>query len=78
MVREYEFRAPVTVSLMTERRTTAPYGLFGGSPGAAGRNSVSDVDGAEREVSGHATLELDAGDRLCVETPGGGGYGPPD
>ncbi len=76
LVREYEFLAPVTVSLLTERRTRPPYGLAGGRPGAPGRNRVARADGSEEELPGACTLELLAGDRLCIETPGGGGFAP--
>ena len=72
LVRELELLAPMRVSLLTERRTRQPFGLAGGSPGAAGRNWV---DG--HEVPGKVTLDLAAGARLRLETPGGGGYGPP-
>ena len=68
--------APVTLSLMCERRTRAPYGLCGGQPGAPGRNSVTRAGGETVALPGRATLQLAAGDRLCIETPGGGGYGP--
>jgi 5-oxoprolinase (ATP-hydrolysing) len=75
LIRRYEFLAPVTLSLMSERRTTHPYGMAGGGVGACGVNRVARSDGVEVDVPGRATLELAAGDRLCVETPGGGGYG---
>jgi 5-oxoprolinase (ATP-hydrolysing) len=75
LVREYEFRAPVTLSLLGERRGIAPYGLAGGEPGARGRNRVTRCDGRVAELPGRSTRHLEAGDRLCVETPGGGGYG---
>ncbi|HXV37938.1 MAG TPA: hydantoinase B/oxoprolinase family protein, partial [Myxococcota bacterium] len=71
----YEFLSPVTVSLLGERRTRAPWGLAGGEPAARARNSVQRRDGRSEEVPGKAELELEAGDRLRVETPGGGGYG---
>jgi len=75
LVREYEFRAPVTVTLLGERRVVAPYGLAGGEPGARGRNRVERSDGSIEELPGRCTVALDAGDRLRLETPGGGGYG---
>ncbi len=75
LVRHYEFLAPVTVSLLSERRAVAPYGLRGGAPGAKGRNRVERRGRASEELPGKATVQLEAGDRLCVETPGGGGYG---
>jgi 5-oxoprolinase (ATP-hydrolysing) len=75
--RRYEFCASVTVSLLSERRTAAPWGLAGGEPGARGRNAVERSDGRVEEVAGKATVTLEAGDRLFVETPGGGGFGPP-
>jgi 5-oxoprolinase (ATP-hydrolysing) len=77
LVRRYEFLAPLTVSLLTERRETAPYGLRGGAPGARGRNAVERRDGTTQELRGRATLRLEAGERLRVETPGGGGFGAP-
>jgi 5-oxoprolinase (ATP-hydrolysing) len=76
LIRHYEFLAPVTLSLMSERRATAPYGLAGGEPGAPGRDSIEPAGGERRSVPGRVTLELAAGDRFRVETPGGGGYGP--
>jgi 5-oxoprolinase (ATP-hydrolysing) len=74
--RHYEFLAPVTVSLLTERRTTSPWGLAGGEAGARGHNSVERCDGRVEEVAGKATISMQTGDRLRVETPGGGGFGP--
>ncbi len=68
--REYEFLEPLTVSLLSERRDTAPFGLAGGQPGTPGRNLHNG-----REVPGHAVFDVAAGDRLRIETPGGGGYG---
>jgi 5-oxoprolinase (ATP-hydrolysing) len=75
LVRELEFTAAVTASLLTERRATAPFGLAGGAPGAPGRNLCLRADGRVEELPGHATVALAAGDRLRIETPGGGGYG---
>jgi 5-oxoprolinase (ATP-hydrolysing) len=78
LVRRYEFLAPVTASILSERRATAPYGLRGGAPGRPGRNAVERRDGRVEELAGRATLQLQAGDCLVVETPGGGGFGAPD
>jgi len=77
LVRELEFTAPVTASLLTERRATAPFGLAGGAPGAPGRNLCLRADGGEEVLPGRATVALAPGDRLRIETPGGGGYGAP-
>jgi len=74
MVREIEIEAPARVTLLTERRRRRPYGLAGGEPGAAGRN-VLVRHGAERELPGKVSLEVEPGDRVRVETPGGGGWG---
>jgi N-methylhydantoinase B/oxoprolinase/acetone carboxylase alpha subunit len=77
--RELEALAPVTVSLVTERRTSAPWGLAGGAPGACGENWL--VPGGDesraRQLPDKCTLTLAAGDVLRVLTPGGGGWGPP-
>lgn len=70
LVRELEFLEPADVSILSERRTTEPFGLAGGGPGASGRNLVNGAD-----VGGKASLQIRIGDRLRIETPGGGGYG---
>ncbi|MEM1418041.1 MAG: hydantoinase B/oxoprolinase family protein, partial [Myxococcota bacterium] len=76
LVRELEARVPLTVSLLSERRERAPFGLAGGEPGTPGRNAVLRADGRVEELPGKARIELGVGDVLRVETPGGGGYGP--
>jgi N-methylhydantoinase B len=72
LVRELQFLAPATVTLLGERRTHKPWGLAGGHPGHAGRHLHNG-----RELPGKVALEVAAGDRLTVETPGGGGWGKP-
>ncbi len=72
VIRELEALAPMEYSLITERRTHAPPGAAGGEPGACGRNLV---DG--EELPAKARGELQPGQRLRIETPGGGGYGEP-
>ena len=70
----------VTVSLITERRVSQPWGLAGGGPGAVGENWVlpgGDESGAER-LPDKCTRRLVAGDVLRMRTPGGGGWGQPD
>jgi len=72
IVRELEALEPMTYSLLTERRRHAPPGADGGEDGARGRNLL---DGGELEPK--ATGMLQAGQRLRIETPGGGGKGSP-
>jgi N-methylhydantoinase B len=72
VVREIEALAPLHYSLITERRRHAPPGADGGEPGQPGRNLL---DGEELEPK--AIGELRAGQRLRIETPGGGGHGKP-
>jgi len=74
LIREYEFLADVEVTIISERRTHAPWGLQGGESGMPGKNKVITSDG-EREVGPKVNLKLTKGDRLRVETPGGGGWG---
>jgi N-methylhydantoinase B len=76
LVRELEVLVDCSVTLQTERRTTVPWGLHDGEPGAAGRN-VLVRDGAEEALASKGTWPLRAGDRIRLETPGGGGWGPP-
>lgn len=74
IVREYEMLTETAVTVLSDRRRSAPYGAQGGRAGAPGRNTVLS-HGHEREVPGKASLTLQAGDRLRIETPGGGGFG---
>jgi N-methylhydantoinase B len=76
VVREVEFLAPTEVTLLAERRIVRPYGLAGGAPGATGRDWVI-RDGRARRIAAKATFAAEPGDRLRVETPGGGGFGRP-
>ena len=75
-MREYEFRVPVQLTVISERRRFAPYGQAGGAPAAAGRNTVQSR-GRTRTLGGKDNVKLGPGDVLRVETPGGGGYGRP-
>jgi 5-oxoprolinase (ATP-hydrolysing) len=74
-VRRIRFREPMTVSTLTGHRRIAPYGLAGGSPGALGRNVVHRTDGTTVELAGADSADLQPGDLLEIDTPGGGGYG---
>jgi 5-oxoprolinase (ATP-hydrolysing) len=62
-------------AILSNRRRVAPHGLAGGSPGACGRNYVLRRGGGVEELGTTASVELAAGDRFVIETPGGGGYG---
>jgi N-methylhydantoinase B len=72
LVREYELLAPATVTLITERRTHAPWGLAGGHAALPGANWHN-----ERPLPPKVTFEAAAGDRIRVESAGGGGWGKP-
>ena len=74
ILREYELLVPATVTLNSERRLRAPYGLKGGAPGERGLNTVI-RDGRSEAVGGKYSAALAAGDRVLIETPGGGGWG---
>jgi N-methylhydantoinase B len=74
LVREIELLSPAQVTLLSERRVFAPYGLHGGSDGAKGR-AVLHASGEQRELPGKCNLQAGAGAILRVETPGGGGWG---
>jgi N-methylhydantoinase B/oxoprolinase/acetone carboxylase alpha subunit len=77
--RELELLEPATVSLITERRTSRPWGLGGGGPASPGENWLlpGGDESAARLLPDKVTLRVDAGDVIRVVTPGGGGYGSP-
>jgi 5-oxoprolinase (ATP-hydrolysing) len=70
-----EFLAPVTLSILAEHRVERPYGMAGGEPGAVGRERLVRASGEEVELAGRGDVEVGPGDRLTLETPGGGGWG---
>ena len=75
IVREYEMLDSVTVTILSDRREKPPYGMRGGQSGQPGRNTLITADGQEGIVPSKTRLELNRGDRLRIETPGGGGFG---
>jgi N-methylhydantoinase B len=77
LVREIEAQAPMEYSLLTERRRIAPRGAAGGAAGKAGRNLLRRRDGRLEELPSKAQGRLEPGERVRIETPGGGGYGAP-
>ncbi|MEE8279971.1 MAG: hydantoinase B/oxoprolinase family protein [Alphaproteobacteria bacterium] len=76
-VRRIRFREPMTAAILSNHRKVAPFGLAGGAPGALGRNRVERANGQREELGGTAQTEMAAGDVFVIETPGGGGFGPP-
>ncbi len=75
--RRLRFLAPMTVSTLSSHRRVPPYGLAGGAPGQLGHQWVERADGRITELAGCDRAELGPGDVFVLETPGGGGYGPP-
>lgn len=77
--RVYEFLAPAMVTINSERRVYAPYGLQGGKLGKPGHNQiVRTPHGGGETVGAKHTAQVNAGDRIVIETPGGGGWGKHD
>ena len=75
VIRELRFLEPMNVSILSNRRRTAPFGLQGGADGKQGRNYVIRASGAVEHLTATAEVQLQTNDRFVVETPGGGGYG---
>ncbi len=70
IIREFEFLQPASVTILSERRMHAPYGLNGGESGKPGKNFLND-----REIDGKVSVSVQVGDKVRLETPGGGAYG---
>nr|NIM00185.1 5-oxoprolinase [Acidobacteriota bacterium]NIM60458.1 5-oxoprolinase [Acidobacteriota bacterium]NIQ29660.1 5-oxoprolinase [Acidobacteriota bacterium]NIQ84387.1 5-oxoprolinase [Acidobacteriota bacterium]NIT10326.1 5-oxoprolinase [Acidobacteriota bacterium] len=75
LIRELTFLADASLSMLAQHRDEAPFGMAGGKPGAVGSQSIVRSDGRVERLGGIDRAELEAGDRLIVETPGGGGWG---
>ena len=76
-VRVIRAREPMAAGILANHRRVPPFGMAGGEPGAVGRNHVERVGGHIEVLPATAAVELDAGDRFVIETPGGGGFGEP-
>jgi 5-oxoprolinase (ATP-hydrolysing) len=69
------FLAPMTASMLANRRRVVPFGMAGGEPGAPGRNWIERADGAREDFGATFSATVNPGDVLVVQTPGGGGFG---
>lgn len=78
VIRKLLFRNKVVLSVLTERRSTRPYGLQEGEDGAAGMNLLHRADGRVLNLGAKTSVSLQPGDMFCLYTPGGGGYGRED
>src|SRR6184192_1171962 len=77
IVREIEVLTDAEVTLLAERRSHGPWGLNGGESGAPGKASVIRENGTVEPLSGKFNVRLKKGERIRIESPGGGGWGPP-
>jgi 5-oxoprolinase (ATP-hydrolysing) len=74
-LRRLRFLEAMTASILSGHRVLQPYGMAGGEPGALGRNTVERADGRVEVLGGADRADLEPGDAIVIETPGGGGYG---
>ena len=78
VVRRIRFNERMTASLLSNRRLSPPHGLNGGKSGQPGKNFVERNNGQIEPLAFRASVDLNPGDCLCIETPGGGGFGASD
>jgi N-methylhydantoinase B len=77
IIREIEVLTDAQVTLLADRRSRGPYGLAGGSDGSPGRTVIVRRDGSQEELPGKTSIRLQSGERVRIESPGGGGWGKP-
>jgi 5-oxoprolinase (ATP-hydrolysing) len=75
LVRELEFLEPLNMAILSERRVFSPYGLEGGRPGRRGVNLFIRKEGHRINLGAKNEIVAQPGDRICIMTPGGGGFG---
>ncbi|MGB3224147.1 MAG: hydantoinase B/oxoprolinase family protein [Desulforhopalus sp.] len=78
VIRKIRFLEPMTATILSSHRETAPYGLHGGEPGKKGENSVQHPDGTITFLAGNDEVFLSPNDIFTIKTPGGGGFGNPE
>lgn len=77
VIREITFREKMSVSILSGRRTTQPFGLSGGGSALSGSNAVERADGHREALAACDAADMSANDTIIIETPGGGGFGQP-
>ncbi|MFZ5972973.1 MAG: hydantoinase B/oxoprolinase family protein [Bacteroidota bacterium] len=75
VVRSFYFLAPLEINILSQHRKEKPYGMQGGLPGQTGKQYVVRANGAKELLQGMDSTQVQEGDRLVIETPGGGGWG---
>lgn len=75
IVREIEVLADAEVTLLADRRNRGPYGLSGGVDGTPGKATITRCNGSSQALAGKFNIRLRKGERIRIETPGGGGWG---
>jgi len=78
IIRSFRVLRPARLSIMSERIKRPPWGLHGGEPGKPGKIVIRKRDGRELVMPGKFSIVLEEGDEVIIETPGGGGWGPPN
>jgi 5-oxoprolinase (ATP-hydrolysing) len=73
--RTIRFKEAVTLNLLSQHRSVAPYGLQGGGDGQTGQQFIEKANGDQQELPGVFSARLEAGDKFTILTPGGGGFG---
>jgi N-methylhydantoinase B len=73
ILRDIRLLNDAEVTVLSERRRLSPYGIFGGFPGASGENSII-AGSTKKKMPSKFSLNMQKGDRVVIETPGGGGY----
>ena len=77
VVRRIGFRETMTAAILSGHRRVPPFGMAGGKPGACGANRVIRACGTTEDLAATDATTVQPGDAFVIETPGGGGYGPP-
>jgi N-methylhydantoinase B len=77
IIREIEVLTDSQVTLLADRRKRGPYGLARGVDGSPGQTIILRSDGSQQKIPGKTSVRMKAGERVRIESPGGGGWGKP-
>jgi 5-oxoprolinase (ATP-hydrolysing) len=75
VIRQFYFKERLEVNILSQHRVSSPFGMMGGEDGMKGEQFIIHSNKQKEKVKGVDGIQVQSGDRLIIQTPGGGGWG---